>query len=121
MSAHLKLLSTIGIAASLLALPVAAQYVGPSSNTSQQKQVSEILKNPVDDEDVTLQGHLLRKLSDEKYVFSDGSAEIVAEIDDDDFPGQPVDETTKVELVGEVDTSRRRPPEIDVDSVRIVQ
>ena len=120
MPAHLKLLSTIGIAASLFTLPVAAQYVGPSSAT-QQKQVSDILQNPVDDEDVTLQGHLLRKLSDEKYVFSDGTAEIVAEIDDDDFPREPIDEKTKVELVGEVDTSRRRPPEIDVDSLRIVQ
>ena len=120
MPIHLKMLSAVGIATSLLAMPVAAQYVGPNS-TPQQKQVAEILKNPIDDEDVTIQGHLLRKLRDEKYVFSDGSGEIVAEIDDDDFPGQPIDEKTKVELVGEVDTSRRRPPEIDVDTVRIVQ
>lgn len=116
----LNLLSAIGIAASLFTLPVSAQYVGPNS-TPQLKQVAEILKNPIDDEDVTVQGHLLRKLRDEKYVFSDGSGEIVAEIDDDDFPREPIDETTKVELFGEVDTSRRRAPEIDVDTVRIVK
>lgn len=120
MSIPIKILSVIGIASSLFVLPVSAQYTGPNS-APQLKQVADILKNPVDDEDVTVQGHLLRKLRDEKYVFSDGSGEIVAEIDDDDFPRQPIDENTKVELVGEVDTSRRRPPEIDVDTVRIVQ
>lgn len=120
MPTHLKFLAAASIATSLFALPVAAQYVGPSS-ASQQKQVAEILKNPVDDEDVTIQGHLLRKLGDEKYVFSDGSGEIVAEIDDDDFPREPIDEKTKVELVGEVDTSRQRPPEIDVERVRVVK
>src|SRR5690554_8018159 len=120
MPTHLKFLAVAGLATSLFALPAAAQYAGPSS-ASQQKQVAEILKSPVDDEDVTIQGHLLRKLGDEKYMFSDGSGEIVAEIDDDDFPREPVDEASKVELVGEVDTSRRRPPELDVDNVRIVK
>lgn len=120
MSFHVKLLSAAGIAASLFVLPASAQYVGPNS-TPQLTQAAEILKNPKDDADVTVQGHLLRKVRDEKYMFSDGSGEIVVEIDDDDFPRQPVDETTKVELVGEVDTSRRRAPEIDVDTVRILQ
>lgn len=125
MSRRLKLHSTgvfaAGlIAASLFVLPVSAQYVGPNS-TPQLTKVAEILKDPKDDADVTVQGHLLRKLSDEKYMFSDGTGEIVVEIDDDDFPRQQVDETTTIQLIGEVDTSRRRPPEIDVDTVRILQ
>ncbi len=79
------------------------------------------MKNPKDDQDVVLQGRLLRKTGDEKYVFSDGTGEIVVEIDDDDMPREPVSETTTIELRGEVDTSRKRPPEIDVDSARIVR
>jgi len=42
------------------------------------------------------------------------------EIDDDDFPKQKVDETTKVEIVGEVDTGLRRPPEIEAETVRVL-
>lgn len=120
MSFHLKLLSAVGIAAGLVALPVSAQYVGPNSSP-QLTQVAEILKNPKDDADVIVRGQLLRQVRDEKYMFSDGSGEILVEIDDDDFPRQPVDETTTVELIGEVDTGRRRAPEIDVDTVRIVK
>lgn len=108
-------------AAGLFALPVSAQYVGPNGS-SQLTKVADILQNPKDDADVTVQGHLLRKVGDEEYVFSDGTGEIIVEIDDDDFPqGQPVDDKTRVELVGEVDTNKRRPPEIDVDRVRVLK
>lgn len=121
MSTLKKLWPVAGLAACLLVSPVAAQYAGPKSNAN-AKQVAEILKNPVDDEDVVVQGHLLRQLGDEEYLFSDGTGEIVVEIDDDDFPrGEPVDDKVKVELVGEVDTNRNNPPEIDVDKVRIMK
>jgi uncharacterized protein (TIGR00156 family) len=74
----------------------------------------------VDEQAVRLQGNLLRKTGKEKYIFSDGTGEIVAEIDDKDFPKQAVDENTKVEIIGEVDTGLRRPPEIEVDTVRVL-
>jgi len=106
-------------AAGVLALPAFAQYSGPS--TIGQASVAEILKNPVDDQDVQLQGHLLRQTAHDKYIFSDGTGEIVAEIKERHFAGQSVDDKTKVELIGEVDTSRKRPPKIEVDSVRVVE
>jgi uncharacterized protein (TIGR00156 family) len=68
-----------------------------------------------------LQGHLLRKTGHDTYVFSDGSGQIVAEISGKLLAGQAVNEKTKVEIVGEVDTSSRRPPEIEVDSVRVIE
>lgn len=109
------------LAACVLAAPVSAQYAGPAHKPA-VKEVAEILKNPVDDEDVVLQGHILRQVGDEEYVFSDGTGEIVVEIDDDDFPrDQTIDDKVKVELTGEVDTSRKRPPEIDVDKVRVLK
>ncbi|HUG57341.1 MAG TPA: NirD/YgiW/YdeI family stress tolerance protein, partial [Candidimonas sp.] len=61
-----------------------------------------------------------RKQGHEKYIFTDGTGEIVAEIDDKDFPTQQVNEKTKIEIVGEVDTGLRRPPEIEVDTMRII-
>ncbi|MFT0850470.1 NirD/YgiW/YdeI family stress tolerance protein [Achromobacter sp. F4_2707] len=96
-----------------------AQYTGPANSPA--ASVDAILKAPKDDQDVVLRGHLLRKTGNEKYVFSDGTGEIIAEIDDDDMPNEPVSETTTVELRGEVDTGRNRAPEIEVDSVRIVR
>ncbi len=73
-----------------------AQYVGPAAKTQQQstqkstqQNVQAILANPVDDQHVVFQGHLLRKQGHEKYIFTDGSGEIVAEIDDKDFPTEP--------------------------------
>lgn len=91
-----------------------AQYVGPSDQKTPQS-VAEILKNPVDDQKVILQGKIVRKVGKEKYLFSDGSAEIRVEIDDDVFPGQKIDQHTHVEIRGEVEKDFLESPEIDVD------
>ena len=96
-----------------------AQYVGPV-DASLNATVEAILKKPVDDQRVRMDGHLLRKLGHERYAFSDGTGEIVVDIDDDDFPREQVDEKTRVQIMGEVDTGLRRAPEIDVDSVRVL-
>jgi len=121
MSAHLKVryLLAAAVVAGTLAFPAYAQYSGPSE--IEQLTVAEILKNPVDDQDVQIQGNLLRKVAQKKYIFSDGTGEIVAEIKAKRFAGQSVDEATKVELIGEVDTGRNRPPEIEVKSVRVIK
>jgi len=121
MSAHLSFRHFLAsaVVAGLFAAPACAQYAGPSA--SGEASVAAILKNPVDDQDVRLQGYLLRKTAHDKYVFSDGTGEIVAEIKSKRFPSEPVDEKTKVELVGEVDTGRNRPPEIEVDSIHVLK
>jgi len=121
MRASLKVFSVI-LTASVCggaALPAAAQYTGPTNAPSGQS-VNTILSKPVDEQAVRLQGKLLKKTGSEKYIFSDGTGEIVAEIDDKDFPKQAVDENTVVEITGEVDTGLRRPPEIEVDTVRVL-
>lgn len=117
--ANLRHMVAAVVAAGAVAFPAHAQYTGPTA--VDKATVADILKNPVDDQDVQLQGHLLRKISSDKYIFSDGSGEIVAEIKSRRFPSQPVDDKTKVEIIGEVDTGSRRPPEIEVDSVRVVE
>ena len=111
--------SALGIAIALTAFSANAQYAGPVEGPA-QADVKSILDKPVDDQKVRVQGVLLRKTGDEMYVFSDGTGEIMVEIDDDDFPPQSITEKTKVELVGEVDTGLRRAPEIEVDQVRVL-
>lgn len=113
-------LATFSAAVFIFISPVQAQYIGPSVTPA--VSVEAILQNPVDDQEVLLQGHLLRQTSPKKYIFSDGTAEIVAEIKPKRFEGLPkIDEKTKVELLGEVDTSLYRAPEIEVDSLRVIQ
>lgn len=116
------------LAVGLTSGTVWAQYVRPAvgqgagaESARDSTSVEKILQNPRDDQKVTLRGHLLRSLGDEEYLFSDGTGEIVVEIDDDDFPrGQPIDETVMVEITGEVDTHRGRDPDIDVDRLRVI-
>lgn len=121
MSTHLKARSLLAAAmiTGTFAFPAHAQYTGPSE--IEQLTVAEILENPVDDQDVQIQGHLLRQIARKKFIFSDGTGEIVAEIKQKHFAGQSVDDKTQVELVGEVDTSSKRAPEIEVDSLRVIQ
>lgn len=97
-----------------------AAYVGPGAKPNMQT-VAAILKKPVDEQHVRLQGNILKKIGHDQYTFSDGTGEIVAEIDDEDFPNEPVDADTKVRIVGEVDTGVNRPPEIEVDSVNVIK
>ena len=114
-----SILAASVLATAVLAAPVYAQYTGPADRNA--ATVEAILAQPKDDQDVVLQGRLLRKTGDEKYIFADGTGEITVDIDDDELPRDPVDDNTLVELRGEVDTDSDRPPEIDVDSVRIMR
>jgi len=96
-----------------------AQYTGPGAAKG-AINVAEILKAPVDDMAVVLRGKLLKQLSAEKYTFSDGTGEIVVEIDNHRFPKQPVTETTTVEIHAEVDKELFGKPELEARSVSIV-
>lgn len=98
--------------------PAYAQYVGPDQFT--QKSIESILKKPIDDQPVVLQGYLVRKVGNEKYILSDGKFEIRVDIDDEDFPRQRIDEKTRVEIYGEVEKDFLESPEIDVDRVVIL-
>lgn len=117
------------LACATLALPAVAEfkgtssaggYVGPSSVKS-ANTAEAILKNPIDDQRVTLRGNITRHIGGDKYMFSDGTGEIRVDIDDHQFPPQTIDETTTVEITGEVDSDFLELTEIDVKSIRIVQ
>lgn len=120
-------LAPAAIALLIAAGPATAQFTGPSDVAQTQNReyppitVQAIKADPKDDMKATLEGRILRKLADEEYLFSDDTGEIRVEIDDDDFPRQPVSETTRVRLEGEVDTHRTKEVDFDVDRVIVVQ
>lgn len=95
---------------------VLAGYSGPHAGST----VAEILKAPKDDSVVLLRGAIVRKVGRTQYVFSDGTGEIGVKIKAKRFPAETVDEKTRVEITGEVETSFRKAPEIDVDSMQII-
>lgn len=115
------LIGTIAMIASFsLATEAVAQYVGPSSNPS-YKSVSDVLKNPVDDMEVVLDGTLSKRIGKSKYMFSDGVAEIRVEIDSKHFPVSPlISEKTRVRLHGEIEKDFMESPEIDVKLVTVI-
>ena len=99
---------------------VNAQYTGPGANVA-PTTVMAILKEPVEDQDVVLTGVLLKKLSKEKYMFSDGSGQIRVEIDSKYMLDLTIDEKTRVEIRGEVEKDFLESPEIDVKMIRVVK
>lgn len=114
------------VSASLLVLTgtaAFAQYKGPAEQGKPaanyaKTTVSAIKADPKDDAKVTLQGRLINKTGDETYTFKDETGEILVEIDDEDFPNQPVDENTVVTIEGEVDTHLVK--DVDIDAERVI-
>lgn len=97
-----------------------AQYVGPSSQAT-ATSIAQILKHPVDDQQVTLSGFIIKKVGNEKYIFSDGKSEIRVDIDDKHFVNMKIDAKTKVEIRGEVEKDFLETPEIDVDALSLAK
>ncbi|MCC7703938.1 NirD/YgiW/YdeI family stress tolerance protein [Janthinobacterium sp. GW460P] len=120
MPLHRTLIASLAAACVLLAGSAHAQYVGPTAGPAAPGNVAAILKHPVDDQAVVLRGHLLRKVGNEKYTFSDGTAEIRVDIDDKVFMNRKIDAKTRVEIRGEVEKDFMESPEIDVDVLTVV-
>lgn len=106
-------------ASSLFAAQASAEYTGPST-TPTYKTIAEVLKNPVDDTQVVLEGHLLREVGKEKYMFSDGKAEVRVDIDHKLMPATAVNEKTRVQIRGEIEKDFMQSPEIDVDQISVL-
>lgn len=83
--------------------------------------VAQILQDTKDDQRVTLRGQITAKLSDEKFIFNDGSGEIQLEIDDDLTKVTPITPPVEVEIIGEVDKGLVSDTEIDVKSFTLVR
>ncbi|MBX3666059.1 MAG: NirD/YgiW/YdeI family stress tolerance protein [Burkholderiales bacterium] len=97
-----------------------AQYTGPGA-APVPGSVAEVLKNPVDDRKVLLRGKLLKQVSGDKYLFSDGTGEIRVEIDDNLLRGIRISETSVIEIYGEIEKNFMRAPEIDVERIRVIE
>jgi uncharacterized protein (TIGR00156 family) len=98
-----------------------AQYVGPSSTAPVVTTVRELLANAKDDQEAAFQGLITKHLGGDNYQFSDGTGEIIVEIDKKYFPaGQPVSANTKVKINGKYDKELIGKSKFDVKRLEIV-
>ena len=105
-------LSALSFAA--LANAQAGGYVGPDN--LRLVTVAEALEL-ADDAQVKVQGRIVKSLGDEKYEFTDDSATIIVEIDDDDWDGLEATPDMQVEVTGEIDQERNG-NELEADTIR---
>lgn len=83
--------------------------------------LADVLGKPVDDQRVTLRGKIVRQVSGDKYIFSDGRREIRVDIDQKYLPQEPFGSDSMLVIKGEVEKDFLESPEIDVDSVTVVR
>ena len=74
------------------------------------------VKGMGDDSKVWVEGSIIQKNGDEKYLFQDSTGSIIVEIDDDAWHGLVVGPTDVVRIYGEVDHGLFN-TEIDIDYI----
>ena len=77
------------------------------------------VKGMGDDSKVWVEGSIIQKNGDEKYLFQDSTGSIIVEIDDDEWHGLVVGPTDVVRIYGEVDHGLFR-TKIDIDYIEKV-
>ena len=98
--------------------PTAAQnggFVGPNGSVT----TVENAKTMREDTWLTLRGHIVERVADDRYQFRDASGTIVVEIDHKRWNGVTVTPQDMVEIQGEVDKDWNS-VEIDVKQIRKV-
>jgi uncharacterized protein (TIGR00156 family) len=101
MKCTLPLITGCALALGALSFTADAEVQGGFSGPDDLRRVTvaQALELP-DDTDVKVQGRIVKALGDEKYEFTDDSATIVVEIDDDDWHGLEATPELQVEISG---------------------
>lgn len=95
-----------------------AQFEGPAAANNPVITVKQAL-DLGDNAKVALKGNIINSLGDEKYTFTDGTAEVIIEIDDEDWGGRKVTPENTIEIFGELDKEILEPTKIEVDSFNV--
>lgn len=99
-----------------LAQNAAGQFVSDSASV----QTVATVKQMNDNAWFTLEGHIVKQVREEKYIFRDQSGEIEVEIDNDKWKGRKVDPSTKIRIAGKVEKEWLRSMEVEVKRIELV-
>ena len=83
---------------------------------SSKYSIAEALKQ-ADDSYVTVEGHIVKRLSSDKYLFKDASGSMTVEIDNDKWGNIDVSEADTLELSGEIE-KKFNMVHLDVNTVK---
>ena len=114
------LLLAFSLVISMESTPAAAGFEGPGVAATVTRAVDVL--GAQDDAPCVLEGHLVEKLPRRKhrYLFEDHSGQVVVEIDNKIFEQLTITPKDKVRLQGHVDWNRKRPNEVEVDSLSVM-
>jgi uncharacterized protein (TIGR00156 family) len=82
--------------------------------------VAQVKESP-DDTWVTLRGTIVKKISNDEYIFKDATGEILVDIDKYEWKGIDVTADTLIQISGKVDQDTFETTEIDVKNIEIVK
>ena len=111
-----KCLSILMLIAISTSIAFAAHGGFKESVSPKKSTVSEIMKMN-NNSYVSVEGNIVKRISDDKYSFKDSTGTITVEIDDDKWGNVTAGTQDKLELIGEVE-KKYNSTELDVDSVR---
>ncbi|WP_418765781.1 YgiW/YdeI family stress tolerance OB fold protein [Mailhella sp.] len=119
--ASLALLLTLGVSNALASGPNGGYtnnnrggFTGPGPAVTTVNQA----KSMRDDSHVTLEGHIVRHIGGDRYLFEDNTGSINVEIENKRWQGQTVGPNDLVEISGELDKDWS---EMEIDVKRIVK
>jgi uncharacterized protein (TIGR00156 family) len=93
-------------------------FVGPDAGG--EMSVKDLLATAQDNVKMCLKGYIIKRISHDKYVFTDGTGEVVVEIDNKNMPQEQITPKTLIKLYGKVDKDYFPSKiEVDVKSVEI--
>ena len=112
----LKRFSSLTLIALLMLSPTAfAKSDRVLLQEAAKNQVSVAKAKTLKDETgVTLTGKIVKHIAEDDFEFKDATGSIVLDIDDDLWQPMQLKAGDKVKVIGEVDTHRTKPTDIDV-------
>ncbi|MCG0031904.1 YgiW/YdeI family stress tolerance OB fold protein [Vibrio parahaemolyticus] len=114
--AALTVAPSIALAKDPSKTPSNVQFGGPVTVETLDTLLND--SNMFTEKDVVVEGNLLRQVRADTFIFSDGTGEVMIELDDDIRLNSPIDQTTKVRLFGEFEGGNK--PEIEVEQLVIM-
>ena len=95
-----------------------AEFVGPGD--SPELTTIKLARMEKHDAEVALEGHIVKKIKAEHYLFKDDTGVIEVEIDNKDFRDIKVTPKTKIRIVGEID-KKWNATTIDIDFIELAK
>ena len=111
-----KLLLTLLLLASAGSFTMANPTGGfQDTNRASVSTIQQALKMP-DNSFVTIKGNIIKRLSNDEYMFKDSTGSMTIEIDEDKWQGQVINSKDVIEISGEIE-KKYNSTKLDVDSI----